>query len=88
VPGGRQIIYRSQDGALQSVELRPDGQTFRVSEPVTLFTPPRASGHWYFSADARVEKFLLVVPPDRVGAAAGPPPITVVVNFIQNIGKR
>jgi hypothetical protein len=89
VPGGRHIIYRSSDGALQSVELRPDGQTFRAFEPVTLFAPPlTARGNWYFSADARLEKFLMVVPPDRPAVAAGPPPITVMVNFVQNLRKR
>jgi serine/threonine protein kinase/Tol biopolymer transport system component len=87
-PGGRQVIYRSSDGALQSVELTPDGQTFRASEPVTLFIPPGVRGDLYFSADARLEKFLLVVPPDRVEEAAGPLPITVMVNFTQSLKTR
>jgi Tol biopolymer transport system component len=88
LPGGRQIIYRSSDDALRSVEIRPDGLTYRASEPVTLFTQPRtARNSWYFSTDARVEKFLLVVPPDRVQTDTVPP-ITVIVNFTQTIRKN
>jgi Tol biopolymer transport system component len=87
-PGGRYIIYRTSDNALQSVELTPDGQTLRASEPVTLFIPPGVREDLYFSADARLEKFLLVVAPDRVEEAAGPLPITVMVNFTQNLRTR
>jgi serine/threonine protein kinase/Tol biopolymer transport system component len=89
MPGGRQILYRSSDDALRSVEIRPDGRTFRVSDPVTLFTQRRRSRtNWYFSADARVEKFLLVVPPDQGETQTAPPPITVMVNFTLGLGRK
>ena len=88
MPGGRQIVYRSSDDALRSVEIRPDGRTYRASEPVTLFTQPRVTRNsWYFSTDERVEKFLLVVPPDRVQTETAAP-ITVIVNFVQGLRKN
>jgi eukaryotic-like serine/threonine-protein kinase len=88
MPGGRQIVYRSSDDALRSVEIRPDGRTYRASEPVTLFTQPRTGRtNWHFSTDERVEKFLLVIPPDRVQTNTAPP-MTVIVNFTQTIRKN
>jgi Tol biopolymer transport system component len=89
MPSGRHIVYRSSDDALRSVEIKPDGRTFRVSDPVTLFTESRTSRtNWYFSADARVEKFLLVVPPDQITTQTAPPPLTVIVNFTQGLDKK
>jgi serine/threonine protein kinase/Tol biopolymer transport system component len=89
VPGDRRIVYRSSDNTLQTVDLHPDGQSFRPTAPVALFTQPRtALGNWSFSADKLVEKFLLVVPPDAVAPDTTPPPVTVTVNLVQTLRKN
>jgi serine/threonine protein kinase len=82
---GRQIIYRATDGTFYSVELRPDGQTFRPAAPVRLFSqPPRSSqGDRRYGADARLDRFLLTTPIPGVLST----PITVMVNFVQGMQK-
>jgi hypothetical protein len=56
---------------LQSVTLKPTAVRSGASPPVKLFTQPRmARTNWAFSADAQLEKFLLVLP--REQAAGGP----------------
>jgi Tol biopolymer transport system component len=88
-PDGKSIVYRAEDDSLQSVTLKPDGRTLSASPPVKLFTQPRmARTNWYYSVDARLEKFLLVLPREQKAGEAEPTvPITVMLNAVQNIRK-
>ena len=89
-PDGKSIIYRAENDALVSVALKPDGRSFTASPPVTLFTQPRASlNNWHYSADKRMEKFLLVVPREQAAGESEPiVPITVMLNMVQNIRRQ
>jgi serine/threonine protein kinase/Tol biopolymer transport system component len=86
-PDGKSIVYRADDDSLQSVALKPDGRSLAASPPVKLFTQPRISRtSWYFSVDASLEKFLLVLPNEQKAGEAEPTvPITVMLNVVQNI---
>jgi len=88
-PDGMSIVYRAEDDSFQSVTLKPDGRSFMASPPVTLFTQPRmARLNWTYSTDARMEKFLLILPPEQKPGESEPTvPITVMVNLVQNIKK-
>jgi Tol biopolymer transport system component len=88
-PDGKSIVYRADDDSLQSVTLKPDGRSLAASPPVTLFTQPRmARTVWYYSVDASLEKFLLVLPRDQKAGESEPTvPITVMLNVVQNIKK-
>jgi len=72
------------------VALKPDGRSFTASPPVKLFTQPRmARTSWYYSADARLEKFLLVLPREQAAGESEPTvPITVMLNLVQNIRRQ
>ena len=89
-PDGKSIVYRAEDDSLQSVTLRPDGRAFTALPPVKLFTQPRMGRTtWYFSADARLEKFLLILPREQVAGESEPTvPITVMLNMVQNIRRQ
>ena len=71
-----------------SVELTAVDGTLRPSTPVELFTLPRAGPrNWYFSMDGRAERFLMILPPAQP-VEDTPPPITVVVNYVQSLAKK
>ena len=75
--------------AMKSVELTPDGTTFRPSTPVPLFTERRGGPtNWHYDMDPRAERFLLIAPPGEATADALPPPITLIVNFTQGLGRK
>ena len=85
---GRSIVYRTLNDAVASVELKADGNTFRPSAPVELFTQPRfAAIFWTFSMNARGSQFLFIEPPEKAPNVK-PSPITVVVNFVQSLANR
>jgi len=89
-PDGMSIVYRAEDDSFQSITLKPDGRSFIASPPVTLFTQPRmARLNWNYSADARLEKFLLILPPEQKPGESEPTvPITVMLNMVQNIRRQ
>jgi eukaryotic-like serine/threonine-protein kinase len=85
---GRQIVYRSTSDDFMAVELTPEGRSFRASTPVKLFNSPKAvPGNSSYSMDARGERFLTVVPPERI-APVETVPLTVIVNWVANLKKR
>jgi Tol biopolymer transport system component len=88
-PDGKSIVYRAEDDSLQSVTLRPDGRSLAASPPVKLFTQPRTGRtNWYYSADERLEKFLMVLPREQKAGESEPTvPITVMLNVVQNLKK-
>jgi Tol biopolymer transport system component len=88
---GRHILYRADGDSVMSVELRPAGNTFRPATPVELFNrPPTTPVNHLFDVDDRGERFLFVLPPDRPVPVtpAERVPMTVIVNFAANIGKK
>jgi len=90
LPGAKGVVFRAQDDTLYSVEVRPDGRTLRVLDPVTLFRQPRAFvNNLQYSVDRNVEKFLMITRPDRaVVEPLQPTPVTVVVNFVQGLRQK
>ena len=85
---GRHIVYRSTTDDLMWVDLTLDGRTFRVSNPVKLFSPPKASpGNWAYSTDTRVEKILLVAPAEKAPVETSAP-LTVIVNWVASLKKK
>jgi hypothetical protein len=71
-----------------SVELTNVGGMLRASVPTVLFKKPRASsGNWYYSVNGQADRFLLVQPSEKAVDPV-PPPITVVVNFVQSLAGR
>jgi serine/threonine protein kinase/Tol biopolymer transport system component len=89
-PDGKSIVYRAEDDSLQSVTLKPDGRSLIALPPVKLFTQPRMGRtNWYYSADARLEKFLLILPREQAAGESEPTvPVTVMLNLVQNIRRQ
>ena len=85
---GRHIVYRTDDDALMSVELTPDNGSLRPASPVKLFSQPSQRGNQsWFGMDPLGERFLLILPPEKPPDETTPP-ITVIVNFAQSVGKQ
>jgi Tol biopolymer transport system component len=85
---GRSIIYRTANDDFMIVELTPAGRTFKPSVPKKLFNSPKAlPGTYTYGLDARGEKFLMVVPPDNTSPIVAAP-LTIVVNWVQNLKKE
>jgi serine/threonine protein kinase/Tol biopolymer transport system component len=88
IDGGRRIVYRALSNDFVSVELTNVGGMLRASVPTVLFKKPRASsGNWYYSVNGQADRFLLVQPSEKAVDPV-PPPITVVVNFVQSLAGR
>jgi Tol biopolymer transport system component len=77
---GRELYYRSQ-GKLMAVELRR-GTTIEVGATTPLFALPAEAGPWVPTRDG--QRFLVTMP---AGAAAAPPQLTVVVNWMGALGR-
>ena len=78
-PDGRELFYRSRDGKLMSVNLKPAGTTWEAAPPRELFTFDPSTG--LFTAGASYE-----VTPDgqrflTKEIAASPEPLNVIVNW-------
>ena len=78
-PDGRELYYRSRDGKLMSVSLKPAGATLEAAPPRELFTFDPSTG--LFAAGASYE-----VTPDgqrflTKEIAASPEPLYVIVNW-------
>jgi hypothetical protein len=86
-PDGKSIVYRAEDDSFQSVTLKPDGRSFSASPPVKLFMQPRIGRtNWQYSADARLERFLMVLPREDSKAEPEPTvPIRVILNWVANL---
>jgi serine/threonine protein kinase/Tol biopolymer transport system component len=85
---GHRVIYRATDNALMAASLADLTGMPRPSTPVKLFTRPRLGlGNWTYSMDSRGERFLLLQPPEKE-AEAPAVPITVILNFVQNLQKK
>jgi serine/threonine protein kinase/Tol biopolymer transport system component len=84
----RQIVYRTNDGGIEAVDLTPDGGTLRPSTPKRLFAARRIGAlNWSFDMTPRADRFLVVVPPDRSSDEADVP-ITVIVNWTSTLPKQ
>jgi hypothetical protein len=84
----RQIVYRTFDGGIESVDLAPESGTLRPSTPKRLFAPRRIGTlNWSFDMTPRADRFLIVVPPERSVDDANIP-ITVIVNWTSTLPRK
>ena len=82
---GKELIYRSPDQRLMSVEIRA-GEDFHVSVPRPLFVARiqvTGSARNRYAAAADGQRFLLVAPPGRDTLV----PTTVVLNWSAELGR-
>jgi hypothetical protein len=70
------------------VTITPDGRSFKASAPTVLFTQPRTARQvWNYSTDARLDKFLMILPRQQVENEAVEEPITVILNLVANLKR-
>jgi dipeptidyl aminopeptidase/acylaminoacyl peptidase len=81
--GGRELFYQSHDGKLMAVTLTPAGTSWKASLPRELFTLPIdiVRGPNPYEAAPDGQRFLVS------DVAAGPEPLTVIVNW-QSLMKK
>lgn len=86
---GKELFYMAPDRKLRAVEIRATAQSFDHGAPQALFeSRSEVSGtdllHYGYQPSADGKKFLISAAP---GAAAEPPPLTVVVNWLAGVKK-
>ncbi len=72
---GKELFYRSPDGAMMAADVSVDGDVVRTALPRQLFALPLTVTNWDVMSDG--QRFLVLLPV----AAAVPDPISVVLNW-------
>jgi Tol biopolymer transport system component len=79
---GRELFYISPDRELMTVEVK-SGAEFQVSSPKPLFSLSPSSAVSAFEASPDGKRFLQGVPREAPG-----PPVTLVLNWTSELGKK